>query len=223
MTVRTVLGALAVALLTTGAYIGLVASPPDAFQGEYVRIMYAHVPNSWIAYLSFGTVFVTSILYLWKRRAIYDQVAHSAAELGVLFTGLALATGMIWGKPVWGTWWTWDARLVTTSILFLIYVGYLLVRALAEDPQRGARAAAVIGIIGFLDVPLIHYSVVWFRTLHQPASIVRGDIKMAPPMLMALMTSLLAFTVLFIYLLTLRVHLQRLDAARSESLADEVG
>lgn len=220
MTVRTVLGVLAVALLAAAAYLGLVASPPDAFQGEYVRIMYAHVPNAWVAYLSVATVFVTSSLYLWKRRVIYDEVAHSAAELGVLFTGLALATGMIWGKPVWGTWWTWDARLVTTAILFLMYTGYLLVRALAEDSERGARAAAVIGIIGSLDVPVIHYSVVWFRTLHQPASIVRGDIKMAAPMLMALMTSLLAFTVLFIYLLSLRVHLQRLHAL-SEAVAHE--
>lgn len=221
MTLQTLFGVLAVALLAAAAYVGLVASPPDAFMGEFVRIMYAHVPNAWVSYLSIGTVFVTSILYLWKRRAIYDHVASSAAELGVVFTGLALATGMIWGKPVWGTWWTWDARLVTTAILFLIYVGYLLVRALSEDPERGARAGAVIGIIGALDLPVIHFSVQWFRTLHQPASIVRGDIQMAPPMLLALMISLLAFTVLFIYLLTLRVHLQRLHTARAEFLAHE--
>lgn len=220
MTQQTWLGVIAIGLLAGAAYLGLVASPPDAFQGEYVRIMYAHVPNAWTAYLAFGTVFVTSILYLWKRRTIYDHVAGSAAELGVVFTGLALATGMIWGKPVWGTWWTWDARLVTTAILFLIYVGYLLVRALAEDPQRGARAGAAIGIIGFLDVPVIHYSVTWFRTLHQPASIVRGDIQMAPPMLMALMTSLLAFTVLFAYLLLVRVRLQLLQAAHTDAVGE---
>lgn len=215
-----ILGAAALVLLLTGGYVGLVASPPDAFQGEYVRIMYAHVPNAWVSYLSFGTVFVTSVLYLWKRRMIYDHVAHSAAELGVLFTGLALATGMIWGKPVWGTWWTWDARLVTTAVLFLIYTGYLLVRSLAEDPERGARAGAVIGIIGFLDVPVIHYSVVWFRTLHQPASIARGDIKMAPPMLAALMISLLAFTLLYAYLLTLRVKVAALSAAQMDLVAE---
>lgn len=221
MSVLPVVGGAAAVLLMIGAYVGLVASPPDAFQGEYVRIMYAHVPNAWVSYLSFATVFVASGLYLWKRRAIYDHVAHSAAELGVLFTGLALATGMIWGKPVWGTWWTWDARLVTTAILFLIYTGYLLVRGLTEDPERSARLAAVIGIVGFLDVPVIHYSVVWFRTLHQPASITRGDIKMAPPMLAALMISLLAFTLLYVYLLGVRVRLQRLSAAQAEFVSGE--
>ncbi len=213
MRVQTVLGAAAILLLAAGAYIGLFASPPDAFQGQYVRIMYAHVPNAWVAYVAFAITCGASILYLWKRAPAYDHVAHSATELGVLFTGLALATGSIWGRPVWGTWWTWDARLVTTAVLFLIYTGVLLVRGLTDDPQRGARLAAVIAIIGFLDVPVIHYSVVWFRTLHQPASITRGDIKMAPPMLAALMISLLAFTVLFAYLLSLRIQLARLEAA----------
>ncbi len=212
MNTQTLLGAAAVVLLLTGAYVGLVVSPPDAFQGDYVRIMYAHVPNAWVSYVAFTIVFVASVLYLWKRRPAYDRVAHSATELGVLFTGLALITGSIWGRPVWGTWWTWDARLVTTAILFLIYTGALLVRSLTDDPERGGRLAAVVGIIGFLDVPVIHYSVNWFRTLHQPASITRGDIKMAPPMLAALMISLVAFTVLFVYLLQLRVKLAALEA-----------
>lgn len=209
-------GGAAASLLAAGAYVGLFASPPDAFQGEYVRIMYAHVPNAWVAYVAFATVCAASVLYLWKHAPAYDHVAHSAAELGVLFTGLALVTGSIWGRPVWGTWWTWDARLVTTAMLFLIYVGYLLVRGLADDPARGARLAAVIGIVGFLDVPVIHYSVVWFRTLHQPASITRGDIHLAPPMLAALLLSLAAFTVLFVYLLLLRVRLERLTAQVEE-------
>ncbi len=211
---RSLVGSAALALLALGVYIGLWASPPDAFQRDYVRIMYVHVPSVSVAYLSFAIVCVTSILFLWKRQAIYDQLAHSAAELGVLFTGLALATGSIWGKAVWGTWWTWDARLVTTAILFLVYIGYLLVRELAEEPARGARLAAVVGIIGFLDVPIIHYSVVWFRTLHQPASITRGDIKLAPPMLAALMINLLAFGLLYAYLLMARLRLERLEAAR---------
>src|SRR5438093_888158 len=209
MTAQTGLGAVAVLLLGIAAYVSLFASPPDAFQGEYVRIMYAHVPNAWVAYLAFAITFAASALYLWKRRPAYDHVAHSATELGVLFTGLALLTGSIWGRPVWGTWWTWDARLVTTAMLFLIYTAALLVRDLSDDPLRGARLAAVIGIVGFLDVPIIHYSVVWFRTLHQPASIAPGSLKIAPPMLLALMLSLLAFTVLFMYLLRLRTSLAR--------------
>lgn len=213
-------GGAAVIFLAAGLYVGLVASPPDAFQGDYVRIMYVHVPSAFVAYLAVGTVFLASILYLWRGREIYDHVAHSAGELATLFTALALAGGMIWGKPVWGTWWTWDARLVTTAILFLIFVGYLLVRELAEDRRRGARLAAVIGIIGALDVPIIHYSVVWFRTLHQPASIVRGDIKMAPPMVTALMINLLAFALLYLYLLLQRVRLERLEAARAAASAE---
>lgn len=214
------LGAAAAILIAIGLVIGLILSPPDAFQGQYVRIMYVHVPSAATAYLAFATVFVTSILYLWRRRLIYDQVANSAAEVGVVFTGLALATGMIWGRPVWGTWWTWDARLVTTAILFLIYVGYLLVRGLTEDRERAGRLAAVIGIIGFLDVPVIHYSVVWFRTLHQPTSIVRGDIQMAPPMLAALMVNMLAFVLIYTYLLSRRVRVEQVQAA-VDALDDE--
>jgi heme exporter protein C len=219
----TLLAAGAAILAGTGLVFGLILSPPDAFQGEYVRIMYAHVPSAATAYLAVGTVAVASLLYLWKRRPAYDRVAHSAAEIGVLFTGLALASGMIWGKPVWGTWWTWDARLVTTAILFLIYIGYLLVRELAEDSERGARMAAVIGIVGALDIPVIHYSVSWFRTLHQPASIVRGDIQIAPPMLMALMINLSAFFILYAFLLVLRVRLARLEDARAAAALGETG
>ncbi len=207
------LGGAALGFLAVGAYVGLVASPPDAFQGEYVRIMYVHVPNAWVAYVAFAITCIASALYLAKRTPVYDYVAHSATELGVVFTGLALVTGSIWGRPVWGTWWTWDARLVTTAVLFFIYLGALLVRGLADDPQRGARLAAVVSIIGFLDVPVIHYSVVWFRTLHQPASLTPGDIKMAPPMLAALLLGLLAFTALFAYLLTLRIRLARAEDA----------
>lgn len=210
-----VLGAAAVVLLAIAVYAGLVASPPDAFQGQYVRIMYAHVPNAWIAYVAFAITFAGGALYLRTHRPVYDHVAHSATELGVVFTGLALATGSIWGRPVWGTWWTWDARLVTTAMLFLVYTGALLVRGLSDDPSRGARLAAVIGIIGFLDVPIIHYSVVWFRTLHQPASIAPGNLRMAPPMLLALILSVLATSAVFVYLLRLRIQLAQLEAGES--------
>ncbi len=215
---RSGIGAAALLTLAVGLYVGLWSSPPDAFQRDYVRIMYVHVPTVSAAYLSFTIVAIASFLYLWRRRARYDQLAHSAAELGVVFTGLALATGSIWGKAVWGTWWTWDARLVTTAILFLVYVTYLLVRELADDRERGARLASVVGIIGFLDIPIIHFSVVWFRTLHQPTSLVRGDIKLAPPMLAALLLNLLAILLLYLYLLMTRVRLEHLEAARLQAL-----
>ncbi len=217
ITLRSLLGGLSLVALAIGLYVGLLASPPDAFQRDYVRIMYVHVPTVSVAYLSFTIVAIASVFFLWRGRPAYDQLARSAAELGVVFTGLALATGSIWGKAVWGTWWTWDARLVTTAILFLIYTGYLLVRELTDDRERGARLASVIGIIGFVDIPIIHYSVVWFRALHQPASITRGDIKMAPPMLAALLINLLAFLFLYLYLLISRVRLEHLEAARLQA------
>jgi len=210
-------GLAAVAALVAGLSLALWASPPDAFQGDYVRLMYVHVPSAWVAYLAVGTAAVASLLYLWRRRPAYDHVAQGAAELAVLFTGLALATGMIWGRPVWGVWWTWDARLVSTAILFLIYVGCLLVRGLAADRERGARLAAVVALVGALDVPIIHFSVLWFRTLHQTASITRREVSMAPAMLAALLVNLVAFALLFLYLVALRARLARLEAERAEA------
>ena len=208
-------GLAAVAALVAGLSLALWGSPPDAFQGDYVRLMYVHVPSAWVAYLAVATAAVASLLYLWRRRPAYDYVAQGAAELVVLFTGLALATGMIWGRPVWGVWWTWDARLVSTAILFLIYVGCLLVRGLAADRERGARLAAVVALVGALDVPIIHFSVLWFRTLHQTASITRREVSMAPGMLAALLVNVLAFSLLFLYLAVLRARLARVEAEQA--------
>ncbi len=133
--------------------------------------MYLHVPAAWLAYLAFAVVFVASVAYLVTKRTRWDRLAAASAEIGVLFTALTIVLGSIWAKPVWGTWWTWDPRLTTTAILLLIYVGYLAVRRLSDSPARKARWAAVVGIVGFLDVPIVHLSVVWWRSLHQaPAS-----------------------------------------------------
>jgi len=208
------LGILAVIGLVTGLYSAFVYAPPDAVQGEVQRIMYLHVPLILVSYLAFFVVFVTSILYLARRRERHDAIAHSSAEIGVLFTALAIAAGSIWGRPTWGTWWTWDARLTTTTILLLIFIGYLMLRALVDDPSRGATFSAVLGIIGFLDVPIIHMSVVWWRTLHQPASVLRpGPSTVAPDMQVALYTNLVAFVVLYGYFLVKRI---RLEEARWE-------
>ncbi|MEK7205499.1 MAG: cytochrome c biogenesis protein CcsA, partial [candidate division NC10 bacterium] len=180
-------GAAAGLLLAVGLYLGLVMVPPDAVQGDVQRIMYLHVPSIVTAYLAFSVVFCTSILYLWKRELRFDAVAVASAEIGVIFTGITLATGTIWGKPTWGVWWTWDARLTLTAILFSIYVGYLMLRSFAEDPRAGARYGAVLAIIGFLDIPLNHFAVYWWRTLHQPSSILRaGGPSVAPAMLVPL-------------------------------------
>ena len=200
-----------------GLYLALVAAPRDAVQGEVQRIMYLHVPSVLTAYLAFSVVFVCSIGYLTTRSPRWDAMARSSAELGVIFTGLTIVTGAIWGKPTWGAWWTWDARLTTTAVLFVIYVGYLMLRAFAEDEAQGARYAAVLGILGFLDVPVIHMSVEWWRTLHQPATILRpGPPKMAREMLAVLLVNIVAMGILYAYLLLLRV---RLEGVRRAGLA----
>jgi heme exporter protein C len=205
------LGALALVSVLLGIYWGLFLAPPDAYQGEVQRIMYLHIPSILIAYLSFFLVFIGSCLYLWKREKRDDILAHSAAEIGVLFTALTIIEGAIWGKPTWGVWWTWDARLTLTAILLLIFAGYLMLRRLIEDENRGASSAAVLGIIGFLDIPLIHMSVYWWRTLHQPPSILRPDKapweNIAWPLLTPLLLNLAAFLFLYFYLLSLRFRL----------------
>jgi len=204
------LGLAAGAALLAGLYVGLVRAPADAMQGEVQRIMYLHVPTVLVAYLAFFVVLVGSVAYLLTRQERWDILAHASAEIGVLFTALTIAAGAIWGKPTWGAWWTWDARLTTTAILLLIYIGYLMLRAAVEDRARGARYAAVVGILGFLDIPIIHKSVEWWRTLHQPSSLARGalDPVFYPPLVLNLM----AFTLLYAFLLAQRVELGNLEA-----------
>jgi heme exporter protein C len=211
------LGALALIMIALGLYWALIQAPRDALQGDVQRIMYLHLPSILTAYLSFFLVFIGSCLYLWKREKRDDNLAHSAAELGVLFTALTIIEGSIWGKPTWGVWWTWDARLTLTAILLLIYSGYLMLRSLIDDEDRAALSAAILGIIGFLDIPLIHMSVYWWRTLHQPPSILRPDKlpweNVHPAMLTALVINFVGFLLLYFYLLSLRL---RLGEVRSE-------
>src|SRR5215468_11540324 len=159
-------------------------APREETQGNVQRIMYLHVPSVWVAYLAFAVVLVCSVVYLVRRAEGADQLAHASAEVGVLFTGITIATGSIWGKPTWGTWWTWDARLTSVSILFVMYLGYLLLRGMIDDRERGARFAAVLGIIGALDIPLVHFSVLWWRTLHQPPSVGRPQASAMDPIIL---------------------------------------
>lgn len=214
---RTVLGVLALISILVGLYYGLIKAPPDAYQGDTQRIMYLHIPSILTAYLSYFIVFVGSCLYLWKREKRDDILAYAAAEIGVLFTGLTIIEGSIWGRPTWGVWWTWDARLTLTAILFLIFIGYLMLRSLIENETRAAVSAAVLGIIGFLDIPLIHMSVYWWRTLHQPPSILRPDKapweNVHPAMLVALTINFVAFLLFYFYLLSLRFRVGELQEA----------
>jgi heme exporter protein C len=214
-----ILGVLGLGLSVAAAVIALAVVPADAEQGDVQRLMYLHVPSAWLAYLAFFVVFVGSVQYLRTRRTRWDRVAHASAEIGVLFTALAIALGSLWGKPVWGVWWTWDPRLTTTAILLLIYVGYLAVRRVSDSPGQRAKWGAVVGVIGFVDVPVVHLSVTWWRSLHQPPSVLRaGAPSLAPPMLLTLLLAVAAFTVLYVYLLVLRLRVERL-AARAEGQA----
>ena len=192
-----------------------VAREADATMGgQLQRIFYFHVPSAWAAYLAFGIVFLGSIAFLRTGSRRWDLMALSAAEVGVVFCSLVLITGPIWAKPVWGTYWQWDARLTSSLIMWLTYVGYLLLRGLAEDPQRIARPAAVVGIVGFVNVPIVHFSVRWWRTLH-PSGPTVADLEessgLGSPELLAFFTALIGFTLLFALLLTLRVRLGHLS------------
>lgn len=219
------LGWSALVALAASAVFSLVIAPPDAEQGDVQRLMYVHVPAAWLAYLAFGVVFVSSIAYLVTRKTRWDRLAVASAEVGVLFTALTIALGALWGKPVWGTWWTWDPRLTTTAILLLIYVGYLAVRRLPDSPARRARWGAVVGIVGFLDVPIVHLSVLWWRSLHQLPTVARlGKPTIAPIMLAALLVAVAAFTLVYLYLVAFRLRVGRLEErVVAEALSPRLG
>jgi heme exporter protein C len=205
---ETGLWALSFSLIVIALYMVFVWVPTEASMGIVQRIFYFHVPSAWAGFLAFAVVFVTSILYLAKRDRKWDLVAHSSAQLGVLFTTLVLLSGPIWARPVWGVWWTWEPRLTTALVLWVIYVAYLLVRGYASDREQGARFAAVIGIVGFFDVPIVFLSISWWRTQH-PGPLVFQSGGLAPSMLATLLVSVAAFTSLYWVLLLRRVALKR--------------
>ena len=215
--VTRVLGWLAALALAAGLVLGFGVAPIEVTQGNVQRIMYLHPPLAWVAYLAFLVVFVASIAYLARRADAADRIAHASAEVGVIFTGLAIATGSIWGKPTWGTWWTWDARLTSVAVMFVMYLGYLLLRGTIEDRERAARYCAVLGIVAAINMPLVHFSVYWWRTLHQPPSLIKpGGFTGPRSILVPLLVNLVAFTLLYAYFVAKRV---RLLAAEHEALA----
>lgn len=197
--------------------IALFGVPADAAQGDVQRIMYVHVPSAWLAYLAFFVTLVAGLLYLRRHDLRYDRIAVASAEIGLLFTGLTIATGSIWGKATWGKWWDWDPRLTTTAVLFVVYAGYLLLRQSFSDRRRRARLAAIFGVIGFLNVPVVHFSVLWWRGLHQPPTVIRpGDPTIDHLLLAALLMSVASFTLVYLWLLRRRVALEaQRDAAES--------
>jgi len=202
--------------LSIAAAIGLVVTyiraifftPTEAIQGPAQKIFYVHAPSAWVAFLAFGLVGLTSVLYLWLREARLDRVAEASAEVGVVFTTVVLITGPLWGKPVWGTYWTWDARLTLTLFLWFIYVAYLVLRGAVDDRDMRARYSAVLGILGALLVPFIHLSVYLFRTLHPRPIVMKPSAPSLPgEMLTTLLIAFASFTLLYVALLRARYRL----------------
>jgi heme exporter protein C len=218
--VSTVLGFVSLAALVTLGILGLFVAPPDAVQSDAQRLMYLHVPTAWIAYLAFGVTAIASALWLWRRTRseVWDRVAGASAELGVIFTALALVMGSLWGRPVWGVWWAWDARLVTTAVLFFLYLGYLALRHIPSAPDTRAKRCAIAALIAFVDVPIVHFSVTWWRTLHQQGTVFNPELNAQIHGIMAftLWFGVIAFTLLYVYLLDRRYRLLALDEDREQ-------
>ena len=213
LTPKTIVGAIAGVLLLVDLYLIFMVAPTDAALGHVQRIFYFHVPIAVVSFLAFFVVFVASIGYLVTPKSKWDSVAHAAAEVGVVFVRLALLSGIVWARPVWGGWWTWEPRLTTTLILWLIYVAYLMLRSYAPTKSQGALYAAGLGIIGFVDVPIVYYSVQWWRSIH-PSAVV-GPLAdtgaLEPIMQGVLLYSLGVFLLLFLYLVLERMHLRNIE------------
>jgi heme exporter protein C len=188
-------------------YMVFIYAPKERFMGDLQRLMYFHVASAWAAFLAFTIVFFASIAYLRTRQFKWDRLSVSAAELGVLFTSLVLVTGPIWARPVWNTWWSWDPRLTTTLILWFIYFAYLLLRYSTEGDERRGRLAAIFAIIGYIDVPIVHFSVTWWRSIH-PNVITNTQVNMDPAMTITLLVTGLVFVMLFSMLLLYRLQLE---------------
>ena len=196
-------------VIGAGLYFALLDSPVDYQQGETVRIMYVHVPCAWLGMFAYMVMAGASLVALVFRHPLADVCAKSAAPLGAAFTFLALVTGSLWGRPMWGTWWVWDARLTSMLILLFLYLGYIALWATIEEPVRAARAAAVLALVGSINVPIVHYSVVWWNTLHQPASVFRIDgPEIANSMLIPLMLMAVGFTFFFVTMLLVRMRVE---------------
>jgi len=201
-------------------YMIFMYVPTEREMGVVQRIFYFHVPLAWVAFLAFFIVFLGGVVYLWKRDKKWDILAHSSGVIGVVFTSLVLITGSIWARSAWGVWWTWDARLTSALVLWFIYVAYLLVRSLTADKERGARFAAVVGIVGFVDVPIVALAIQVWRTQHPTPLIFEGGLE--PSMLATLMVSLVAFTSFYVVLLLQRVSMRR-DEEELEELKELLG
>ena len=195
-----------------GLYLALIWAPTEAVMGDVQRIFYFHMPSAWVALgPSFTVVFVCSILYLVKKDLRYDRIAAASAEIGVMFTTITLVTGPLWARPIWGAYWTWDPRLTTTLVLWFIFVAYLMLRASSSPGHKRARLAAVVGIVGWVDVPIVFMSIRWWRTIH-PLLINGQGMNLDSSMAFVLMYCLAVFSLLYVYLLIIRVRQEELGS-----------
>jgi heme exporter protein C len=200
-------GGPAVVLSVAGLYLALLVAPPDYQQGEAYRMMFVHVPAAWMALMVYAMMAVASVVGLVWRHPLAEVAARGAAPIGAAFTAIALVTGSLWGKPMWGTWWVWDGRLTSVLLLFFLYLGYIALYEAFDDPGRGARAAAILCLVGSVNLPIIKFSVEWWNTLHQPASILRaGGPAIDASMLWPLLVMFLAFLCYFVAVHILRTR-----------------
>ena len=194
-------------LIGAGLYLGLFVAPPDYQQGESVRIMFVHVPSAWMALMIYTVMAAASAVGLIWKHPVADLVAKACAPIGASFTCVALVTGALWGQPMWGTWWVWDARLTSVLILLFLYVGYIALWQAFDDPSRAAKAAAILALVGFVNIPIIKFSVEWWNTLHQPASVAKlGGPSIHVSLLIPLLVMAAGFTAYFVTVLILRVQ-----------------
>ena len=201
------LAGLCALLLGVGLFLGLFVAPTDYEQGESYRIIFVHVPSAWLSMFVYMVMAFCSVLVLVWKMKLADVVAQVSAPIGASFTFLALATGSLWGKPMWGTWWEWDARLTSELILLFIYIGYMALRAAIDNPSSASRAAAILALVGVVNIPIIHFSVDWWNTLHQPASIMKFDKpSIHPSMLLPLLLMALGFTVFYFVTMLLKTR-----------------
>lgn len=212
---KTMLAVITGVMMLVDLYFIFMVAPTDAVIGHVQRVFYFHVPIAIMSFLAFFVVFIASLMYLFKRSPKWDAFAHASAEVGVVFVTLALISGIIWARPVWNTWWTWEPRLTTTLILWLIYVAYLMVRSYSPTQSKGAIYAAVVGIIGFVDVPIVYYSVVWWRSIH-PSPVVGPFAKsdsLDSTMALVLLYSFITFVFFFAYMVMERMELRTTEEA----------
>lgn len=220
--VVSIIGALGLVGVVMTAWLGLFITPPDRYMGTLVRLLYVHPPMAWVAFLAYGVSFAASLAYLWPRTRsrLWDRLAGASAEVGIVFTGVTLATGSIWGRPTWGTWWTWDPLLTTTALLFVLYLGYLAIRRVPGAPEVQGKRNAIAALVAFVDVPVVYFSVYWWQSLHQAPSVLNISTRKTyvhGSMAWTLLLGFCSFTLVFIWLVVKRFQLASLESIEEDA------